>query len=128
VTTVKEDDAPCSKERSENDQGNSGCFVPSSGGASAEVARDACTPKPTLMKKVTTSTNSKKTQNKKILTNTKPQLKSATGKSIAGTLHLSQENQAIKRQKLDGGKSRQVILIFTVAFLVLHKCILIYIF
>ncbi|KAL9297734.1 hypothetical protein ACSQ67_023630 [Phaseolus vulgaris] len=111
VTTLKEDDAPCTdKERSETDcKGKSGCFVSSSGGASAEVAKDACTPKPTLLKKVTTSTNSKKTQNKKILTNTKPQLKSATGKSIAGTLHLSQENQAIKRQKLDAGKSRQIL-------------------
>lgn len=113
MTTVKEDDAPCTeKERIENDyKGDSGCFVSSAEGASVEVAKDACTPKPTLLKKVTTSTNSKKTQNKKILTNTKSQLKSATGKSITGTLHLSQENQAIKRQKLEGGKSRQVILI-----------------
>ncbi|BAT90100.1 hypothetical protein LR48_Vigan08g104700 [Vigna angularis] len=111
VTTVKEDDAPCTeKERIENDyKGDSGCFVSSAEGASAEVAKDACTPKPALLKKVTTSTNSKKTQNKKILTNTKSQLKSATGKSIAGTLHLSQENQAIKRQKLEGGKTRQIL-------------------
>lgn len=132
VTTVKEDDAPCpDKEISENDcKGDSACLVSSSGGASVEVAKDAytpkpalqkkvttsvevakddCTPKPALQKRVTTSTNSKKTQNKKIATNTKPQIKSAAVKSIAGTPNLTQENQAIKKQKLDGGKSRQIL-------------------
>lgn len=29
-------------------------------------------------------------------------------KNTAGTFNLAQENQAIKRQKLEGGKSRQV--------------------
>ncbi|KAG5033235.1 hypothetical protein JHK85_017217 [Glycine max] len=111
VTTVKEDDAPCpDKERSENDyKEDSACLKVSSGEAFVEVAKDACTPKPALLKKVATSTNSKKTQNKKMATNTKTQLKSATVKSIAGTPHLVQENQAIKRQKLDGGKSRQIL-------------------
>lgn len=116
MTTVKEDDAPCpDKERSENDyKEDSACLKVSSGEAFVEVAKDACTPKPALLKKVATSTNSKKTQNKKMATNTKTQLKSATVKSVAGTPHLVQENQAIKRQKLDGGKSRQVTFIFTV--------------
>ncbi|TKY66829.1 TPX2 protein [Spatholobus suberectus] len=113
VTTIKEDDAPCpDKEKSENDyKGDSACLrVSSSGGAPVEVAKDACTPKPATQKKVTTSTNSKKAQNKKIATNIKPQLKSATVKSIAGgTPHLAQENQAIKRQKLEGGKSKQIL-------------------
>ncbi|KAL2984793.1 hypothetical protein AAZX31_12G109800 [Glycine max] len=110
VTTVKEDDAPCpDKERSENDyKEDSACLNLSSGGASVEVAKDACTPKPALPKKVA-STNSKKTHNKKMATNTKTQLKSATVKSVAGTPHLVQENQAIKRQKLDEGKSRQIM-------------------
>ena len=163
MTTVKEDDAPCpDKERSENDyKEDSACLNVSSGGAFVEVAKDACTPKPALLKKVATSTNSKKTHNKndykedsaclklssggasvevakdactpkpalpkkvastnskkthnkKMATNTKTQLKSATVKSVAGTPHLVQENQAIKRQKLDEGKSRQVTFIFTV--------------
>ncbi|CAJ1978904.1 unnamed protein product [Sphenostylis stenocarpa] len=111
VTTVKKDDAPCTdKEIHDNDyKDDGGCLVSSSGGASVEVTKDACTPKPALLKKVTTSTNSKKTHNKKIPASTKSQLKSATGKSIAGALHLSQENQAIKRQKLEGGKSRQIL-------------------
>ncbi|KAG4985879.1 hypothetical protein AAZX31_12G109800 [Glycine max] len=158
VTTVKEDDAPCpDKERSENDyKEDSACLNVSSGGAFVEVAKDACTPKPALLKKVATSTNSKKTHNKndykedsaclklssggasvevakdactpkpalpkkvastnskkthnkKMATNTKTQLKSATVKSVAGTPHLVQENQAIKRQKLDEGKSRQIM-------------------
>jgi hypothetical protein len=30
-------------------------------------------------------------------------------KNVAGTANLAQENQAIKKQKLDGGRSRQVI-------------------
>ncbi|RZB75431.1 protein TPX2-like isoform X3 [Glycine soja] len=88
---------------------DSACLKLSSGGASVEVAKDACTPKPALPKKVATSTNSKKTHNKKMATNTKTQLKSATVKSVAGTPHLVQENQAIKRQKLDEGKSRQIM-------------------
>nr|KYP58808.1 hypothetical protein KK1_014230 [Cajanus cajan] len=98
VATVKDDGAPCP---------GSACLKVAS---SVEVAKDACTPKPALQKKVTTSTNSKKAQNKKkIATNTKPQLKSEAVKSIAGTPHLAQDNQAIKRQKLEGGKSRQIL-------------------
>ncbi|KAL2328189.1 hypothetical protein Fmac_021616 [Flemingia macrophylla] len=99
VAAVKEVDAPCPD--------SARLRVASSGGASVEVAKDACTPKQALQKKVTTSTNSKKTQNKKVATNTKPQLTSGTG--IAGTPHLAQDNQAIKRQKLEGGKSRQIL-------------------
>ena len=30
-------------------------------------------------------------------------------KNVAGTTNLAQENQAIKKQKLEGGRSRQVI-------------------
>ncbi|XP_027348192.1 protein TPX2 [Abrus precatorius] len=101
--TTKEDDAPCpDKERSESD-----CKEDR---ACAEVAKYACTPNPTLQKKVlASSTNSKKPQNKKIATNTKAQLQSGTKKNIAGTPHLAQENQAIKRQKLEGGKTRQIL-------------------
>ncbi|XP_061355574.1 protein TPX2 [Gastrolobium bilobum] len=129
VSADKEDDAPCiqakkdnnsttshadsaAKERSENDdyKGDSACLrVSSSSGASVEVGKDACTPNPTLQKKVT-ATNSKKQQNtKKIAMNTKPQLQSAAMKSTAGTPHLVQENQAIKKQKLEGGKTRQIL-------------------
>lgn len=44
-------------------------------------------------------------------------------KNTAGTPNLAQENQAIKRQKLEGGRSRQVIekllLYFFVYFFIL---------
>ena len=104
--------APADTERSDNDcKGESSCLgVSSSGVGSVEVGKNACTPKPTVQKRVT-STNSKKQQTtaKKIGTNTKPQLQSSSMKSTAGTPHLAQENQAIKRQNLEGGKSRQVI-------------------
>jgi len=94
----------------------------STGGASVEVGKDVCTPKPALRKNVnTTSTNSKKHQNsKKVSTNTKTRLQSAATKSSAGG-HFTQENQAIKRQKLEGGKTRQVIVKSSFCFLVLFK-------
>jgi hypothetical protein len=93
------------------------------GGASVEVGKDACTPKPALRKNVNAaSTNSKKQQNsKKVSTNTKTRLQSAATKSTAGTPHFTQENQAIKRQKLEGGKTRQVIVKRSLRFLVLAK-------
>ncbi|KAJ1375379.1 TPX2, C-terminal, partial [Sesbania bispinosa] len=99
------------KERSKNDNKVGSLRVSSSVRASVDVGRDACTPNPPLQKKITsTSTNSKKPQNaKKLATNTKTQLQSAVMKSTTGTPHLTQENQAIKRQKLEGGKSRQIL-------------------
>lgn len=93
-----------------------------SGGASIEVGKEACTPNPAI------ATTSKKQQTAKKIAalvknpsalktksqlqsstmKTKAQLLSSTMKSAAGTPHLSQENQAIKRQKLEGGRTRQV--------------------
>ncbi|KAK7263681.1 hypothetical protein RJT34_31275 [Clitoria ternatea] len=108
--TKKEDETPCpDEERSENDKGDdTGLRTSSSRGPSVEVAKDVhvCTPCPVLLKKVTASTNSKKPTNKKAA---KPQLLSANTKTIARTPHLTQENQAIKRQKLEGGKTKQIL-------------------
>ncbi|KAK7281734.1 hypothetical protein RIF29_09976 [Crotalaria pallida] len=87
------------KERSDKDRkGDSECLsgVSSSGGATVEVGKDACTPNPTLQKRVA-STNSKKQQTaKKIATNAKLQLRSSAMKSTAGTPNLIHENQAAK--------------------------------
>lgn len=105
------------KESDNNYKGDSACLsgVSSSGGVTVEVGKDACTPNPTLQKRVT-STNSKKQQTaKKTAMNTKSKLQSSAIKSNAGTPNLAQENQAIKRQKLEGGKTRQVILQFLFA-------------
>ncbi|PON34840.1 TPX [Parasponia andersonii] len=93
---------------------------------SVQAEKEACTPVPTIH-----GTNSKKHQTaKKIASlvrnssvlklksikssqskNPKPScLKSETNvKNSAGTPNLAQENQAIKRQKLEGGKSRQIL-------------------
>ncbi|CAL0333853.1 unnamed protein product [Lupinus luteus] len=77
--------------------------------ATTEVGKDACTPNPTLQKKVS-STNSKKQQTvKKIVMSAKHQIRSSAKKSTAGTPNLIQENQAIKRQKLEGGETRQIL-------------------
>ncbi|KEH30703.1 targeting protein for Xklp2 protein [Medicago truncatula] len=122
-STTKKEDAPCC-EAEENSstsledgvgkkmsKGEILNTATSTRGASVEVGKDACTPKPALRKSVNaTSTNSKKQQNsKKVSTNTKTRLQSGASKSAAGTLHFTQENQAIKRQKLEGGKTRQIL-------------------
>jgi hypothetical protein len=98
------------KEMSDHKGGES-LKVVASTEASVEVGKEVCTPNPALRKNVNTaSTNSKKQQNsKKVSTNTKTRLQSAATKSTLGTPHFAQENQAIKRQKLEGGKTRQVI-------------------
>ncbi|MED6113220.1 hypothetical protein PIB30_068815 [Stylosanthes scabra] len=129
TTEIKEDDAPCREVKEHNTttshvvpadtersddacKGEKSCLgVSSSGDGSAEVGKDACTPKPTLQKRLTTTTSKKKQDTtKKISTSKKSQLQSSSMKtSTAGTPHLAQENQAIKRQKLEGGKSRQIL-------------------
>ncbi|XP_027191283.1 protein TPX2 [Cicer arietinum] len=122
ISTNKKDDAPCCEVKEES---NSTTSVEDSVGKkesdhkgdslkvlpSVEVGKDACTPNPALRKNVTSSsTISKKLQNsKKVTTNTKTRLQSAAKKSTAGTPHLAQENQAIKKQKLEGGQSRQIL-------------------
>ncbi|XP_057455638.1 protein TPX2 [Lotus japonicus] len=126
TTKRKEDDEPCTEAKEENtttdqgrnENGNKGDSgrVSSTLGGSVEVGKDVCTPKPALQKKITaTSTNCKKQQNSKkapVKSTMKSSVKSAvksTVKSIAGTPNLTQENQAIKRQKLEGGKTRQIL-------------------
>ncbi|KAI4322700.1 hypothetical protein L6164_022370 [Bauhinia variegata] len=107
------------------------------GGASVEVGKDACTPNPPVASQKTASaTNSKKQQTAKKIAGlvknptamktksqrqssamknpsamrSKAQLKSSAVKSSAtGISHLAQENQAIKRQKLEGGRTRQIL-------------------
>ncbi|KAL1355885.1 hypothetical protein HN51_007848 [Arachis hypogaea] len=129
TTEIKEDDAPCSEVKEENKtiishvvpadtersedvcKGESSCLgISSSGDGSAEVGKDACTPKPTLQKRLPTTTSKKQETARKIGTSKKPQLQSSSMKtSTAGTPHVTQENQAIKKQKLEGGKSRQIL-------------------
>ncbi|XP_041006375.1 protein TPX2 isoform X2 [Juglans microcarpa x Juglans regia] len=101
--------------------------------SSVNVGTEACTPKPTMTsRKGDLMTDSKKHQTAKKIASLvrnpsalKPrnQLQSSHAKSIkpssvkreaimknpAGTPNLAQENQAIKRQKLEGGKTRQIL-------------------
>ncbi|WJX50936.1 hypothetical protein P8452_37179 [Trifolium repens] len=126
ISTNKKDDAPSCEAKEENNstslkdvvgkemsdhKGGESFKVVASTEASVEVGKDVCTPNPALRKNVnSTSTNSKKQQNsKKVSTNTKTRLQSAATKSTLGTPHFAQENQAIKRQKLEGGKTRQIL-------------------
>ena len=93
TTEIKEDDAPCSEVKEENNtttthvvladtergeddcKGESSCLgISSSGDGSAEVGKDACTPKPTLQKRLTTTTSKKQETAKMIGTSKKPQL------------------------------------------------------
>ncbi|XP_019449032.1 PREDICTED: protein TPX2-like isoform X2 [Lupinus angustifolius] len=92
-------------------KGDSACLsgVSSSGGATVEVGKDACTPNPTLQKRVSSKNSVKQQTAKKIAVNAKHQLRSSAMKSTSGTPKLTQENQAIKRQKLEGGKTRQIL-------------------
>ncbi|CAI8617418.1 unnamed protein product [Vicia faba] len=126
ISANKKDDAPCcdAKEESNSttspkvsvgkqtsDHKGESSKGATSIGPSLEVGKDACTPKPALRKNVNTaSTNSKKQQtSKKVSTNTKTRLQSAAKNSTAVTPHFTQENQAIKRQKLEEGKTRQIL-------------------
>ncbi|KAI4333942.1 hypothetical protein L6164_018690 [Bauhinia variegata] len=103
----------------------------SSGGASVEIGKDASTPNPPMASQKTASaTNSKKQAAKKIAAliknpsamktkpsamknpsamKTKAQIEASAMKSTTGTSHFAQENQAIKRQKLEGGRTRQIL-------------------
>ncbi|XP_054813018.1 protein TPX2 isoform X1 [Prosopis cineraria] len=134
----REDEVSGDMERSHpHAEGKSACLNPV--GASIEVVKEACTPNPSiaLQKRVTTTISKKQETAKKIAAlvknpsalktkaqlqssalktklpssaaKTKPQLLSSTTKSAARTSHLSQENQAIKRQKLEGGRARQIL-------------------
>ncbi|XP_030932519.1 protein TPX2-like isoform X2 [Quercus lobata] len=102
--------------------------------SSIQLGNEACTPKPTMTsQKGDRMTDSKKHETAKKIASLvknpstlkpKNQLQSSKTKSIkpssvkrntnlkkssAGTPNLAQENQAIKRQKLDGGRTRQII-------------------
>ncbi|KAJ7948337.1 protein TPX2 [Quillaja saponaria] len=135
---VKEEEAHCDEAKEENkatsihmvsadkgviqDNGRA-----SFGGASIEVGNEVCTPNPTMIpQKGNLVTGSKKHQTAKKIAalvrnpssmRTKNQLQSSQTKGIkasnvkstAGTANFAQENQAIKRQKLDGGRSRQIL-------------------
>lgn len=114
-------------------EGEGACLNP--GGASSEVSKEAYTPNPPIasQKRVTTTISKKQQTAKKIATlvknpsamktklesssmKTKAQLTSSSRNGNAGNPHLSQENQAIKRQKLEGGRTRQVTVTFFVLF------------
>ncbi|XP_057744261.1 uncharacterized protein LOC130962162 [Arachis stenosperma] len=90
TTEIKEDDSPCSEVKEENNtttshvvlvytkrsedvcKGESSCLgISSSGDGSAEVGKYACTPKPTLQKRLTTTTSKKQETAKMIGTSRK---------------------------------------------------------
>ncbi|GMY10150.1 protein TPX2-like isoform X3 [Fagus crenata] len=101
--------------------------------SSIQLGNEACTPKPVTSQKGDQMTDSKKHQTAKKIASLvrnpsalkpKNQLQSSKSKSIkpssvkrdtnvkknsAGTPNLALENQAIKRQKLEGGKTRQIL-------------------
>ena len=111
TTTINSNMQQYSKKMSANTKGESLKVATSIEEASIEVGKDACTPNPVLRKNVNnTTTASKKQQySKKMSANTKTRLQSEATKSTAGIPHFAQENQAIKRQKLEGGKTRQIL-------------------
>ncbi|KAL5573552.1 hypothetical protein UlMin_023149 [Ulmus minor] len=99
---------------------------------SLQQEKEACTPVPLMTKKEVSVTGTKKRETAKKIASLvrnpsvlkpKTQLQSSRAKSakpsslknetnvkkIAGTPNLAQENQAIKRQKLEGGKTRQIL-------------------
>ncbi|MBA0606114.1 hypothetical protein Godav_018627 [Gossypium davidsonii] len=77
--------------------------------STVQVDTEACTPKP-LMNSQKKLVSDKKHQTAKKIASTirnSSMLKPKNGN--AGTPNLAQENQAVKRQKLDGGRSRQIL-------------------
>ncbi|KAH7533384.1 hypothetical protein FEM48_Zijuj04G0125100 [Ziziphus jujuba var. spinosa] len=89
-----------------------------------QTAKEACTPISLMTsKKETSVTDSKKHQTAKkiasmvrnptcacrVLSETNLILRETNVKNTAGALNLALENQAIKRQKLEGGRSRQIL-------------------
>ncbi|XP_044465747.1 protein TPX2 isoform X2 [Mangifera indica] len=91
--------------------------------SSVQVGPEYCTPKPVMPSQKEAIDSKKKQTAKKIASiiknssavKPKNQLQSAqakrdtNAKNVAGTPSLVLENQAIKRQKLDGGRSRQIL-------------------
>ncbi|KAG4212949.1 hypothetical protein ERO13_A01G019000v2 [Gossypium hirsutum] len=77
--------------------------------SAVQVDTEACTPKP-LMSSQRKLVSDKKHQTAKKIASTirnSSMLKPKNGN--AGTPNWAQENQAVKRQKLDGGRSRQIL-------------------
>ncbi|XP_039038446.1 protein TPX2-like [Hibiscus syriacus] len=74
-----------------------------------QVESEACTPKPLMISPKKLVSDKKHQTAKKIasMIRNPSVLKPKTGN--AGTPNLALENQAIKRQKLDGGRSRQIL-------------------
>ncbi|XP_028807876.1 protein TPX2 isoform X2 [Neltuma alba] len=136
VTKLKEE-AQCSGDEVSGDRGRSHPHADEGECACIEVVKEACTPNPCIasQKRVMTAISKKQETARKIAAlvknpsalKAKAQLQSSalktklppsamktkaqssTMKSAGGSSHLSQENQAIKRQKLEGGKARQIL-------------------
>ncbi|GMJ05527.1 targeting protein for XKLP2 [Hibiscus trionum] len=77
--------------------------------STVQVETEACTPKPLMISQKKLVSDKKHQTAKKIasMIRNSSVLKPKTGN--AGTPNLALENQAIKRQKLDGGRSRQIL-------------------
>ncbi|KAE8679962.1 Protein TPX2 [Hibiscus syriacus] len=74
-----------------------------------QVETEACTPKPLMVSQKKLVSYKKHQTAKKIASMIRNPSVSKPKTSKAGTPNLALENQAIKRQKLDGGRSRQVV-------------------
>ncbi|XP_039026728.1 protein TPX2-like [Hibiscus syriacus] len=74
-----------------------------------QVETEACTPKPLMVSQKKLVSYKKHQTAKKIASMIRNPSVSKPKTSKAGTPNLALENQAIKRQKLDGGRSRQIL-------------------
>ncbi|XWS68676.1 hypothetical protein CRYUN_Cryun04dG0111300 [Craigia yunnanensis] len=77
--------------------------------SSVEVETEACTPKPLMNSQKKLVSDKKHHTAKKIASAVRNPSVLKPKNGSAGTPNLALENQAIKRQKLDGGRSRQIL-------------------
>ena len=80
-----------------------------------QVETEACTAKPLINSQKKLATDKKHHTAKKIASMVRNP--SGLKHKNAGTPNLALDNQAIKRQKLDGGRSRQVLICFAFGML-----------
>ncbi|KAB2043474.1 hypothetical protein ES319_D01G020000v1 [Gossypium barbadense] len=77
--------------------------------STVQVDTEACTPKPLMNSQKKLVSDKKHQTAKKIASTIKNSSMLKPKNGNAGTPNLAQENQAVKRQKLDGGRSRQIL-------------------
>ncbi|KAA3467986.1 protein TPX2 isoform X1 [Gossypium australe] len=77
--------------------------------STVQVDTEACTPKPLMNSQKKLVSDKKHHTAKKIASKIRNSSMLKPKNGNAGTPNLAQENQAVKRQKLDGGRSRQIL-------------------